>query len=1248
MKIRNDIKKLSVVLGVTCSFLTFGLTNANADVWKGQGGIAPKPSRPVMRVAAGCEAPTSQIELDINNVRARLMNGGDMWWDIFGSRNAAYEVPKAEAGARSIHSSFASGLWFGGVDEGGQLKTAGQTYRQTGLDFWSGPLDTLTADISAEDCSDWDKMYSVTREDINKSASGSIEATVAAWRGNGDQAKGQAQFMAPFVDVDGDGVYNPSLGDYPTLDPSEPGAKPDQMIWWVYNDKGNTHTAYPGGEPIGLEVHALAFAFKSAAEINNMTFYKYRIFNRASSPLYDTYMGVFTDSDLGNAADDYVGCNMALIDPDGPSGPLPAKRRSFGYTYNADNNDEDTGSPGYGVGPPVFGIDYFRGPKDSAGVEIPMTTFMFFTNAGVPGQTSDPRNAVELYRYLQGFWADNQELTYGTATGRGGSDPCKFAFPGTTDPDGRANWVETDAPGDRRMVQSSGPFVLGAGAVNEVIIGAVWARDPAEGDNLASITAAVAADDKAQVLFDNNFKLANGPEPITLVAVPGDRKVTLSITDYEKAERYNINELDDQDLVLHRYKFQGYRIYQLKDNTVSASQINDPTKAVEIFQVDIKDDIDKIINKAFDPITSNENAFVAIEGENKGLQHVFEVNTDKFSSSFDATLINGKTYYFLCIPYANTTTSTYTKYLPSRTATTVVATVPNKQVVNGLVNGTFEPFMQVTKFDGRGNGGAYLNITPESEAAILATNSTSPVKYEFGAGPVDIRVYDPSKIKNNKRNYRLQFTNDLKSYTLYDADSGEELMKSDTTYDPTNTLTENEQIAEKRVFATNPNGTLRLVSREPLGFVIKAQSNLPAIGSVDAQKFYNNNFLGAEIVYTNPDNQWLSAIPGSRANTTPTVGGWIEENTVIDSLSVYTNILGGTWAPYKFARTNNNDNVSRTTPLLDAGSKSNANSRFDSIGSYDIVFTSDTTKWSECVVLESGLTSISFGEPATEGNQKRFNIRKGNIGYGVGRSKFPGYAINVESGERVNIFFAEASSYPDENGADMKWNPTSNTDFFKRGGRHFIYVSRRKYDSCNEIYNLLTVNGTNIDNPPNTARRSIMSMIDWVTVPVLASGKTLLSSDVRVKLRVAKPYLADVITNNNGGVPYFTFNSLNTLKNADSDLAKSKEAALDLINVVPNPYYAFSAYEQDRNDNRVRFTNLPAEAKITIYTTNGMLVTRLSKSDEATPYIEWDLRNSSRIPIASGVYIIHVNCPGIGERSLKWMAVMRPIDFTNF
>ena len=34
--------------------------------------------------------------------------------------------------------------------------------------------------------------------------------------------------------------------------------------------------------------------------------------------------------------------------------------------------------------------------------------------------------------------------------------------------------------------------------------------------------------------------------------------------------------------------------------------------------------------------------------------------------------------------------------------------------------------------------------------------------------------------------------------------------------------------------------------------------------------------------------------------------------------------------------------------------------------------------------------------------------------------------------------------------------------------------------------------------------------------------------------------------------------------------------------------------------------------------------------------------------IAGGVYIIHVDVPGIGEKVLKWFGVMRPIDLDTF
>ncbi|PKP23021.1 MAG: hypothetical protein CVU05_01200, partial [Bacteroidetes bacterium HGW-Bacteroidetes-21] len=105
--------------------------------------------------------------------------------------------------------------------------------------------------------------------------------------------------------------------------------------------------------------------------------------------------------------------------------------------------------------------------------------------------------------------------------------------------------------------------------------------------------------------------------------------------------------------------------------------------------------------------------------------------------------------------------------------------------------------------------------------------------------------------------------------------------------------------------------------------------------------------------------------------------------------------------------------------------------------------------------------------------------------------------------------------------------------------------------------------------------------------------------------------------------------------------------ALDLIRAVPNPYYGYSAYEKSQLENLVKFTNLPQQCTITVYTVNGTLIRRFKK-DSPLSYQDWDLKNDYGIPIASGVYIIHVDAPGIGEKVIKWFGAMRPIDLTNF
>ena len=96
---------------------------------------------------------------------------------------------------------------------------------------------------------------------------------------------------------------------------------------------------------IGLEIHAQAFAFATDDEINDMTFYNYKIINRATTKLLDAYFGQWVDPDLGFYLDDYVGCDVS---------------RGLGYCYNGDA--EDQGAAGYGLNPPCIGVDFFQGP----------------------------------------------------------------------------------------------------------------------------------------------------------------------------------------------------------------------------------------------------------------------------------------------------------------------------------------------------------------------------------------------------------------------------------------------------------------------------------------------------------------------------------------------------------------------------------------------------------------------------------------------------------------------------------------------------------------------------------------------------------------------------------------------------------------------------------------------------------------------------------------------------------------------
>jgi len=95
-----------------------------------------------------------------------------------------------------------------------------------------------------------------------------------------------------------------------------------------------------------------------------------------------------------------------------------------------------------------------------------------------------------------------------------------------------------------------------------------------------------------------------------------------------------------------------------------------------------------------------------------------------------------------------------------------------------------------------------------------------------------------------------------------------------------------------------------------------------------------------------------------------------------------------------------------------------------------------------------------------------------------------------------------------------------------------------------------------------------------------------------------------------------------------------------LVNVFPNPYTGFNIEEQNPVERFVTFTHLSPTAKIRIFTLAGELVRTINHTD-GTQFQRWDLRNANDIPVASGMYICHIELPNIGERILK-LAVIQP------
>lgn len=1295
---------------------------------------------------ADCSTAQGKTIIDINNVRATLLVGGDIWWD---GDDGQYVVPKPPEGSglNPVSSLFAGAVWIGGFDSGNNLKMAAQTYGTSNgnTDFWAGPL-TEQGTVGEDTCAQWDRFFDVSGANIDQHIrmwqdaleNGEdeldpdlIPEDILGWPAqlnqfffdiNKFELPITDQGLAPFFDDNLNGAYEPHLGDYPIIEIrgcEELDILPqygDQMIFWIYNDAGGVHSE-TGGIPIQMEIQVEAFGYETNDEINNMTFYRYKLINRALDQIDSCFFAMWIDPDLGCYLDDYIGCDTS---------------RSMMYVYNSDALDGESscndcaGVFTYCTNIPILGVDYFRGPLgpknfcngvDASGglcnpslgqvedpdtiVELGMSSFTYYNNGGVepppPNGTEDPSSAPEHYNYLSGSWRTGLRFTYGgNGYNPASTEFINYAF--TEAPNDINGWSmcqEGLADGDRRTVQASGPFRLDPGAINELIIGAVWVPDidyPCP-----SISKLTFADDIAQALFDNCFDITDGPDAPDACFIELDQEIIMTLSNEANSNNFEERYLE-RDLrapttlpdTVASYQFEGYKVYQLQSSDVTSVDFNNPEKARLIYQVDIKNNISEIFN--WSPVENPQPGGTEIwvpeskvQGADNGIRHTFTIKEDQFGLA-SRNLINHKKYYLSVIAYGYNNYEDFdpqppisgqrTPYIEGRrnigpnSGGNAYVVIPRPIVDLGL-KAEYGDGPIITRVEGVGIGSRFIDVSDEVREMIFEETTDGKITYLNGSGPIEVKVYNPIDIIDG--NFELTFE-DPSGNGVIDKNSTWRLKYLD---DPSSDDVLSAESIEK----------LNEQTIAEYGFSISIVQTFEAGAKVDDL----NGAVGFDINYKDVSgSEWVSPIP--LIGSINFIG---QQTATADPKLGLANMSGGLFYPYRLC-----DYV---PPLIispawqsQSNSTVNAQNSLDQLNNVDIVFTSDKTKWSRCVVVETanvnytGLTGLGL---PTEGDVTEFKVRKGaskgsdekpdEMGSGTGMSWFPGYAVDVETGKRLNIFFGENSTYDcsvvpalcdsgefgeeGPTGRDMIWNPSSqlfvNTGFpsiynWYAGGQHFIYVTDQEYDACAELKGLLE-NSSQLTNSVGVRK------IKWVGTILPTFGERLLTyedgiipNDAVVKLRVDNSYKKAIGTGENNGLNKYLF----TFDGAQADEVNTQseiDNQLDAINVVPNPYYGFSAYETSQFTNTIKITNLPAKCTVTIFSLDGKFIRQYKRNEErmdkdanyapvlkgqVTPAIEWDLKNNKGISVASGVYLIHINADGLGERVVKWFGVARQFD----
>jgi hypothetical protein len=338
-----------------------------------------------------------------------------------------------------------------------------------GSDFSCGPVaanysdQNYTANLS-------NRIWSVYKWEIDQhiqnwnTSSYVVPASIQLWPGNGDVSNGMPSKLAPYTDLNGNGIYDPENGDYPDI-------MGDQALFMVMNDQNNSE--FPSTSPMNIELHYMFYQFVAGNPLDNTTFANVKVYNRSTATYSGVKFNAFNDFDLGNYNDDYCGVDVP---------------RNLVYVYNGDNNDEaNAGRPGYGTNPPAMGM---------ISLNHPLTSSVF------PGNTIMPNPNSEFLNVINGKNPD------GTAVMNGGN-PTVFQYSDTSNT-GYNEAALGNIPGDRRTFSSISLGTLAPNSVKCMDFAWVFARKTTGTSLFKSVDSLMKVTDFVQNFYNNTNYCTDG------------------------------------------------------------------------------------------------------------------------------------------------------------------------------------------------------------------------------------------------------------------------------------------------------------------------------------------------------------------------------------------------------------------------------------------------------------------------------------------------------------------------------------------------------------------------------------------------------------------------------------------------------------------------------------------------------------------------------------------------------------------